>query len=88
MSEKSQPRKSMFQALGNMEELRRLYDSDTPVLAYVFKRRTIEGWTEQSTGCTVPRRMEPTGHFSQTRTSRFRAAAGNSQKRPCHPVCN
>jgi AraC-like DNA-binding protein len=47
MSEKGQPRKSMFQALRNMEELRRFYDSDTPVLAYAFKRRTVEGWTPE-----------------------------------------
>src|ERR1700722_4635684 len=39
-------RKSMFVAQ-NMEELRRLYDSDTPVLADVFKRRTVEGWTPE-----------------------------------------
>lgn len=47
MSEKGQPRKSMFRALRDMEELRRLYDSDTPVLAYAFKRRTVEGWTPE-----------------------------------------
>jgi AraC-like DNA-binding protein len=47
MSEKGQPRKSMFQAQRNMDELRRLYDSDTPVLAYAFKRRTVEGWTPE-----------------------------------------
>jgi hypothetical protein len=47
MSEKGQPRKSMFQALRNMEELRRLYDSDRPVLAYAFKRRMVEGWTPE-----------------------------------------
>jgi AraC-like DNA-binding protein len=47
MSEKGQSRKSMFGALKNMEELRRLYDSDTPVLAYAFKRRTVEGWTPE-----------------------------------------
>jgi hypothetical protein len=47
MSEKGQSRKSMFVALKNMEELRRLYDSDTPVLAYAFKRRTVEGWTPE-----------------------------------------
>ncbi|MCU1286046.1 MAG: transcriptional regulator, AraC family [Acidobacteriales bacterium] len=28
-----------------MEELRRLYESDTPVLAYEFKRRAVEDWT-------------------------------------------
>lgn len=47
MSEKGQTRKSMFGALRNMEELRRLYDSDTPVLAYDFKRRMVEGWTPE-----------------------------------------
>jgi len=47
MSEKGQSRKSMFLALKNMEELRRLYDSDTPVLAYDFKRRMVEGWTPE-----------------------------------------
>jgi hypothetical protein len=46
MSEKGQSRKSMFSA-PNMEELRRLYDSDMPVLAYAFKRRTVEGWTPE-----------------------------------------
>ena len=45
MSEKGQPGKSMFRALKNFEELRRLYDTDTPVLAYAFKRQTDEGWT-------------------------------------------
>lgn len=30
-----------------MEELRHFYDSDTPVLAYAFKRRTDEGWTPE-----------------------------------------
>jgi hypothetical protein len=47
MAEKGQSRKSMFVALKNMEELRRLYDSDTPVLAYDFKRRMVEGWTPE-----------------------------------------
>jgi AraC-like DNA-binding protein len=46
LSEKGQPRKSFF-AVKNMEELRRLYDSDTPVLAYSFKRRSVEGWTPE-----------------------------------------
>jgi len=46
MSEKGQSRKSMF-AAKNMEELRRLYDTDIPVLAYTFKRRTVEGWTPE-----------------------------------------
>src|ERR1700751_549572 len=44
MSEKGQVRKSMF-SVQNMEELGRLYESDTPVLAYDFKRRMVEGWT-------------------------------------------
>ena len=38
MSEKGQPRKSMF-VIKNMEELRLPYDTDTPVLAYAFKVR-------------------------------------------------
>jgi len=46
MSEKGQVRKSMFSAQ-NMEELGRLYESDTPVLAYDFKRRMVEGWTPE-----------------------------------------
>src|ERR1700726_2612225 len=46
MSEKGQVRRSMF-SVQNMEELRRLYDSDTPVLAYEFKRRMVEGWTPE-----------------------------------------
>ena len=46
MSEKGQPRKSMF-SVPNMEELRRLYDTGTPVLAYAFKRQTDEGWTPE-----------------------------------------
>jgi hypothetical protein len=46
MSEKGQSRKSMF-SMQNMEELRRLYQSDTPVLAYDFKRRMVEGWTPE-----------------------------------------
>jgi hypothetical protein len=37
----------MFVALKNTEELRRLYDSDMPVLAYGFKRRTVEDWTSE-----------------------------------------
>jgi AraC-like DNA-binding protein len=28
-----------------VEELRRLYDGDTPILAYAFKRRAVEDWT-------------------------------------------
>jgi AraC-like DNA-binding protein len=47
MSEKGQPRKSMFTASKNVEELRRLYDSDAPLLAYDFKRRIVEGWTPE-----------------------------------------
>ena len=46
MSEKGQVRKSMF-SLQNMEELGRLYESDTPAPAYDFKRRMVEGWTPE-----------------------------------------
>ena len=47
MSEKGQLRKSMFRALQNFEELRRLYDTDTPALAYAFKRKMVEGWSPE-----------------------------------------
>jgi len=47
MSEKGQSRKSMFFVPKNVEELRRLYESDTPVLAYAFKRRAVEGWAPE-----------------------------------------
>ena len=47
MSEKGQSRKSMLVGVKNMEELRRLYDSDTPVLAYAFQRQMVEGWTPE-----------------------------------------
>jgi hypothetical protein len=33
----------MFFAPGEVEELRRLYESDTPVLVFAFKRRAVEG---------------------------------------------
>ena len=46
MSEKGHVQKSMF-TVQNMEELRALYESDTPVLAYDFKRRMVEGWTPE-----------------------------------------
>src|ERR1700722_13326686 len=46
MSEKGQVRKSMF-SVQNMKELARLYESDTPVLAYDFRRRMVEGWTPE-----------------------------------------
>src|ERR1700735_3735492 len=46
MSQKGQVRKSMF-SVQNMEELGRLYESDTPVLAYDFQRRMVEGWTPE-----------------------------------------
>ena len=47
ISEKGQSRKSTFFAPENVEELRRLYDSDAPILAYAFQRRKIEGWTPE-----------------------------------------
>jgi len=51
MSEKGQVPKSMF-SVQNMEELGRLYESNTPVLAYDFKRRMVEGG-RQSTVTTA-----------------------------------
>src|SRR5260370_34926198 len=46
MSEKGQVRKSMF-SVQNMEELGRLYESDTPILAFAFKRRVAEDWAPE-----------------------------------------
>jgi len=37
----------MLAGVKNVDELRRLYDSDMPVLAYAFKRRMVEGWTPE-----------------------------------------
>ena len=47
MSEKGHSLKSMFLAPKNVQELRRLYESDTPVLAFAFNRRMVEGWTPE-----------------------------------------
>lgn len=47
MPEKGQSCKSMFFAPKNAEEFRRLLESDAPVLALAFKRRTVEGWTPE-----------------------------------------
>ena len=47
MPEKGQSRKSMFFAPKNAEELRRLLESDAPVLAFAFRRRRVEGWTPE-----------------------------------------
>lgn len=45
MWRKGHLRNSLFLAPGNVEELRRLLESDAPVLAFAFKRRRVEGWT-------------------------------------------
>jgi len=37
----------MFLVPKNAEELRRLYESDTPVLAFAFKRHTAEDWAPE-----------------------------------------
>ena len=37
----------MFFAPKDAEQLRRLHESDAPVLAFAFKRRTAEGWTPE-----------------------------------------
>ena len=47
MSEKGQLSKSMFSPCRIWKNSARLYDSDTPVLAYDFKRRMVEGWTPE-----------------------------------------
>jgi hypothetical protein len=37
----------MFLVPKNAEELRRLYESDVPVLAFAFKRRAVEDWAPE-----------------------------------------
>jgi hypothetical protein len=37
----------MFSAPKDVEELRRLFESDVPVLAFAFKRRADEGWAPE-----------------------------------------
>jgi AraC-like DNA-binding protein len=37
----------MFLVPKNAEELRRLYESDTPVLAFAFERRAVEDWAPE-----------------------------------------
>jgi len=37
----------MFSAPKNVEELRRLAESDVPVLAFTFKRRAAEDWAPE-----------------------------------------
>jgi AraC-like DNA-binding protein len=47
LSEKGQLLRFMFSVPKNAEELRRLYESDTPVLAFAFKRRAVEDWAPE-----------------------------------------
>ena len=47
LSEKGRSRRFMFLVPKNAEELRRLYESDTPVLAFAFKRRAAEDWAPE-----------------------------------------
>ena len=44
MSEKGQLRKSMLPAPKNVDDLRRLYDSDYGSTEYAFTSRMAEGW--------------------------------------------
>jgi AraC-like DNA-binding protein len=44
MSEKGQSHSSMLPAPGNIEELRRLAESDIPALAFAFERRGVDEW--------------------------------------------
>jgi AraC-like DNA-binding protein len=49
MSRKGQPRKSPFSPPGNVEELRRLVESDVPLLAFAFERSGAEDWAPEHT---------------------------------------
>jgi len=52
MSEKGQVRKSMFLGAEYGRNWGVLYESDTPVLAYDFKRRMVEGWDARAQSTT------------------------------------
>lgn len=45
MPEKGQRREPTFFGSRNVEELRRLYDGNRPVLAFDFERQSVEGWS-------------------------------------------
>jgi AraC-like DNA-binding protein len=47
LSGKGQSRRFMFSVPKNAEELRRLAESDVPVLAFAFKRRAAEDWAPE-----------------------------------------
>jgi AraC-like DNA-binding protein len=47
MSEKGQSRKSIFSLPKNVEELRRLAESDVPALAFAFERSGAEAWAPE-----------------------------------------
>jgi AraC-like DNA-binding protein len=47
MPEKGQPGKSKFSVPPNVEELRRLVESDVPVLAFAFERSGAEAWAPE-----------------------------------------
>jgi AraC-like DNA-binding protein len=45
MPEKGQRREPTFFGSKNVEELRRLYDGDRPILAFDFERQSVDGWS-------------------------------------------
>src|SRR5216683_1780071 len=47
LSGKGQSHRFMVLVPKNAEELRRLYESDTPILAFAFKRRVAEDWAPE-----------------------------------------
>src|SRR5260370_30893154 len=49
LSGKGRSRRFMFSTPKNVEELRRLVESDVPVLAFAFKRRAAEAWAPEHT---------------------------------------
>jgi transcriptional regulator GlxA family with amidase domain len=74
-----------------MEELRRLYDSDTPVVAYAFKRRMVEGWTPehshhrgQLVALTAPM-VRRSGWLAGVRDPEVGKAMALLHRKPAHP---
>jgi len=55
----------------NMEELRRLYDSDTQCWAYEFKRRMVEGWTPGTVTTRATGRTDPGVAYRGNRNERW-----------------
>lgn len=71
LSEKGQSHRCTVLASKNERELRRLYESDTPVLAFAFKRRAAEDW--------APEHSHPRGQLFALTRGLLIVEAGNER---------